>query len=350
MNLRALALLASLAAGALAQEAPAPPKPDVVPKIPPVNAVRLTGAIKVDGVLDEAAWNGAAKIDTFFETVFGDNRKPVVRTTALVGYDEKYLYIGLICDDPDPSKLHAPFADRDQVIGTDDNVAVFIDTQGDKRVAQEFRVSARGIQGDAVFNDSSGNEDFSPDFYYDTAAKITDQGWTAEMRIPFSSLRYKPAAEQKWGIMLWRNYPRDRRYAIYSSPIPRGANCFMCNLADLRGLQNLPTSRHMVVAPYASGQDVQRASPGQPLKGDGTDSRFGLDFKWTPFASTAIDLTVNPDFSQVETDTAQIAVNNRFALFFPEKRPFFLEGVDLLDAPIPVFYSRSITSPRFGAR
>ncbi len=350
---RSAALLLAVAPGALAQD----PRTEVTksdapaPKAALVSAVRLTAQISMDGALDEAGWAGAARIDTFYETVFGDNRAPHVKTTALVAYDEKYLYIGLNCEDPDPSKMRAPFTDRDQVFGTDDNVAVFIDTQGDKRVAQEFRVSPRGIQGDAVFNDSSSNEDFSPDFYYDTAAKITDQGWTAEIRIPFSSLRYKHVAEQPWGIMIWRNYPRDRRYAIYSAPIPRGSNCYICNVADLRGLSNLPTSRHMVMAPYASGQDVKRASrPGGPLSGEGVDSRFGLDFKWTPFASTAIDLTINPDFSQVETDTAQIAVNNRFALFFPEKRPFFLEGVDLLDTPIPVFYSRSITSPRFGAR
>lgn len=322
-----------------------------LPKVPPVQAARLSGKIALDGVLDESAWTGAARIDTFFETVFGDNRPPLVATLALVGYDDKYLYLGLDCEDPDPSKLRAPFTDRDQVVGTDDNVAIFIDTQGDKRVAQEFRVSPRGIQGDAVFNDSSGNEDFSPDFYYDTAAKITEKGWTAEVRIPFSSLRYKPGAEQKWGIMIWRNYPRDRRYAIFSSPLPRGSNCFICNLGDLRGLSNLPTSRHLVVAPYASGQNVKRSSvPGGPLEGDGAETRFGLDFKWTPLASTAVDLTVNPDFSQIEADTAQIAVNNRFALFYPEKRPFFLEGVDLLETPLSVFYSRSITSPRFGAR
>jgi hypothetical protein len=328
-----------------------PAPPSAVPRAAPVTAARLTGEIRLDGVLDENEWSGAARIDTFFETVFGDNRAPNVTTIAYVAYDAKYLYVGLRCDDPDPSKIRAPFTDRDQVFGTDDNVAVFIDTQGDKRVAQEFRVSPRGIQGDAVFNDSSSNEDFSPDFYYDTAAKITEKGWTAEMRIPFSSLRYKAVPEQKWGIMIWRNYPRDRRYAIYSSPIPRGANCYVCNSGDLRGLSDLPASRHMVVAPYASGQDVKRAArPGGPLGGDGAESSFGLDFKWTPFASTAIDLTINPDFSQVETDTAQIAVNNRFALFFPEKRPFFLEGVDLLDTSIPVFYSRSITSPRFGAR
>lgn len=344
--------LAAAVVGRAQELQPSPtPNPEAISKVGPVTAVRLAGEVKLDGALDEPFWTKASKIDTFFETVFGDNRPPLVKTTAYVAYDDKFLYIGLDCEDPDASKLRAPFTDRDQVIGTDDNVAVFIDTQGDKRVAQEFRVSARGIQGDAVFNDSSGNEDFSPDFYYDTAAKITERGWTAEMRIPFSSLRYKPVPEQKWGIMVWRNYPRDRRYAIYSSPIPRGANCYICNVADLKGLSGLPTSRHLVAAPYLSGQDVKRAArAGGPLTGAGADSRLGLDFKWTPVASTAIDLTVNPDFSQVETDTAQIAVNNRFALFFPEKRPFFLEGVDLLDTPIPIFYSRSITSPRFGAR
>lgn len=350
--MRTVALFLGLAALGPAQEARSPTTSrEDVARVPPVHAGRIAGEVKLDGVLDEAAWASAAKIETFYETVFGDNRPPGVKTTAFIAYDDKYLYIGLDCEDPDPSRIRAPFTDRDQVIGTDDNVAVFIDTQGDKRVAQEFRVSPRGTQADGVFNDSSGSEDFSPDFYYGTAARISEKGWAAEMRIPFSSLRYKPVEEQKWGILIWRNYPRDRRYAIYSAPIPRGANCYICNIGDLRGLSNLPTSRHIVVAPYASGQNVKRAArPGGPLVGDGTDSRFGLDFKWTPFSSTAIDLTLNPDFSQVETDTAQIAVNNRFALFFPEKRPFFLEGVDLLDTPIPVFYSRSITSPRFGAR
>jgi hypothetical protein len=202
---------------------------------------------------------------------------------------------------------------------------------------------------------TSGNEDFSPDFYYDTAARIAhdgpETGWSAEFRIPFSSLRYRPQADQAWGLMVWRNYPRDRRYAIYSSPLPRGSNCYVCHLRDLVGLKNLPRSRHLVVAPYAAGQDVARAArPGGALSGDGFDPEVGLDFKWTPFSSTAVDLTLNPDFSQVEADVAQIAVNNRFALFYPEKRPFFLEGVDLLETPLQAFYSRSITSPRFGGR
>jgi hypothetical protein len=227
---------------------------------------------------------------------------------------------------------------------------VFLDTRNDRRSAQEFRVSPRGIQADAVFNDANGNEDFSPDFYYDTAARITERGWQAEVRIPLSSLRFPKADPQKWGIIVWRNYPRGFRYAIYSSPQPRGATCLICRSRELTGITALPSSRHLVVAPYASAQDVARAVvPGQPLQGEPTDKNVGLDAKWNPTASSALDATVNPDFSQVEADVAQIAVNNRFALFYPEKRPFFLEGVDLFDTPIPAV-TRARSSPRWGAR
>jgi hypothetical protein len=312
---------------------------------------RATGAITLDGSLDDAAWQGAAVIDTFFETVFGDNRPPIVKTAAYVMYDDLYFYVGLRCDDPAPKQIRAPFADRDQVIGTDDNVAIFLDTRNDRRSAQEFRVNPRGIQGDAVFNDANGNEDFSPDFYYDTAARITATGWSAEVRIPLTSLRYARSDPQKWGIVVWRNYPRAFRYAIYSSPLPRGGNCLLCRSRELTEITHLPSSGHLVLAPYASGQSVATApAVGEPLDRANNEAQVGLDVKWNPGANTALDATLNPDFSQVEGDVAQIAVNNRFALFFPEKRPFFLEGIDLFDTPIQAVYTRIITAPDWGAR
>ena len=341
---RALLAFLAVSGSAWAEEA--------VPSVPPaIGLPRAAGPITPDGELSDPGWQGAAVIDTFFETVFGDNRVPNVRTVAHVTYDDKYFYIGLECDDPEPQKIRAPYVDRDQVIGTDDNVAVFLDTRNDRRSAQEFRVNPRGIQGDAIFNDATSTEDFSPDFYYDTAARVTDKGWQAEIRVPLSSLRFPKSDPQTWGIIVWRNYPRDRRYAIYSSPQPRGSNCLVCRSRELTGISGLPSSSHLVVAPYASAQDVARApGAGEPLDDSPLDSRFGIDVKWSPSASTALDATVNPDFSQVEADVAQIAVNNRFALFFPEKRPFFLEGVDLLETPIQAVYSRTITSPRWGGR
>jgi len=340
------AILALLGPWARAEtQGPDPPVP------PPLALPRAAAAISVDGDLSDPGWQGAAVIDTFYETVFGDNRPPTVKTVAWITYDDRYLYIGLRCDDPDPGKIRAPYVDRDNVFGTDDNVAVFLDTRNDRRSAVELRVNPRGIQGDAIFNDANGNEDFSPDFYYDTAARITEAGWQAEMRVPLSSLRYPKTDPQSWGILVWRNYPRDYRYAIYSSPQPRGANCLICHSRALTGIHGLPSSSHLVVAPYASGQDVARApAPGEPLGDSTRDGNVGLDLKWGPTADTALDATINPDFSQIEADTAQIAVNNRFALFYPEKRPFFLEGTDLFDTPLQAVYTRTITSPRWGGR
>jgi hypothetical protein len=315
---------------------------------------RISSPIAVDGSLSDEAWKDAAVLDTFYETSPGDNVAPKVKTVAYLAYDDRFFYIGLRCDDPEPAKIRAPYVERDQVLGTDDNVAVFLDTRNDRRSAMEFRVNPRGIQADASFNDANGNEDFSPDFFYDTAAHIGPEGWTAEMRIPLSSLRYAKADPHTWGIIIWRNYPREFRYAIYSSPQPRGSNCLICFSREITGLEGLPSGAHAVVAPYVSakenGTPRDRSDPDSSFRNEPIEPDGGGDVKWIPNTDTAVDATINPDFSQVESDTAQIAVNQRFALFFPEKRPFFLEGVDLLDTPIQAVYTRTITSPRWGLR
>jgi len=319
---------------------------------PPLAVSRTAGKISIDGKLDEAAWQQAAVLDTFYETYPADNTEPKVKTVVYLTYDDHDFYVGIHAFDPEPGKIRAPFVERDKVIGTDDNVAVFLDTRNDRRSAIELRVNPRGNQADAVYNDSSGNEDFSPDFFYDTAGQITADGWTAEMRIPLSSLRYPKQAENRWGILVWRNYPRDQRYFIHSSPISRGSNCWICQSRELSGLTGLPGGGHLVAAPYVTGQRLgePEAGLGSPLADQDAKADGGLDVKWTPSASNALDLTLNPDFSQVESDVGQIAVNNQFAIFFPEKRPFFLESLDLFDTPIPAVYTRTITDPRWGLR
>ena len=332
-----LLLAASVARGA-------EPAPDLVVR-------RAPGEIRLDGDLSDVGWQGAAVLDQFWETQPADNVPPKVRTAVSVTYDDRNLYVGLRCEDPEPSRVRAPFVERDDIVGTDDNVAVFLDTRGDGLTAVELRVNPRGQQADAVFNDASQNEDFSPDFFYDTAARVTGFGWAAEMRIPFSSLRYPRRDAQEWRILVWRNYPREYRYFIQSRPIPRGSDCLVCHAQRMVGLTGLPTSGGLVLAPYASGQDVATApSPGEPLGDPERTGDFGIDVKWQPSAGNAVDVTINPDFSQVESDVAQIAVNNRFALFYPEKRPFFMEGVELFETPIQAVYTRTITSPRWGGR
>lgn len=322
-----------------------PPEPRPLP--------RTSTAIDVDGDLNDSGWAGALVIDRFYETSPGNNTEPKAKTTAYLAYDDHYFYIGIKADDPEPSRIRAPFVERDQVLGTDDNIAVFLDTRNDKRTAMELRVSPRGIQADGFYDDTNGTEDFSPDFFYDTAAKITSEGWQAEYRVPLTTLRYSKQDPQTWGILIWRNYPRDFRYAYHSSPIERSSNCVICHTMEMTGITTLPTSHHLVVTPYVTGSEQwQRETPGDEnssFKGTG-DGNGGVDVKWNPSAGAAIDATINPDFSQVESDVAQIAVNQRFALFFPEKRPFFQERADLFNSPIQVAYTRTITDPDWGLR
>ena len=320
--------------------------------MPPLPLPRISEPITPDGDLSDAGWKQAAVVDRFYETSPGDNLPAKIPTTAWLAYDDEYFYIAVKCDDPEPGKIRAPYVDRDAVLGTDDNVAVFLDTRGDRRAAFELRVNPRGIQGDAVFNDATLTEDFSPDFFYDTGARITAEGWQAEFRVPLSTLRYPEASPQSWGILIWRNWPRDFRYAFHSAPIPRGSNCSICHSHELTGITDLPSSRHLVAAPYVNASGAEERAPvqGTPYSDPEWHEEVGLDVKWNPTAASAIDLTLNPDFSQIESDVAQISVNERFALFFPEKRPFFLEGVDLFDTPIQAFYSRTITSPSWGLR
>src|SRR5439155_23194837 len=145
-------------------------------------------------------------------------------------------------------------------------------------------------------------------------------------------------------ILLYRNYPRTYHYQFFSAKLPRDSNCFVCRSSPLVGLEHLPRGGHLVAAPYVSAAESAkpRDGDGSPLVDEPMKGRVGLDLKWTPDADNAIDLTVKPDFSQVESDTAQISANERFALFFPEKRPFFLEGADLFQTPIQAVHRRRL--------
>jgi Domain of unknown function (DUF5916) len=343
-----------LAAGVAAMMAVLPASADpVVPPTPePITIRRAAGPITVDGRLDDPGWLGAARIERFYEVSPADNVQPKVRTVALLAYDDRYVYVGLVCDDPRPARIHAPYVSRDEIISTEDFVAVYLDTRGDRRSALEFRVDARGQQADGIYDDGSGNDDLSPDFFYDTAAVITPRGWQAEMRIPFSTLRYDHRKPLEWGILVWRNYPRDFLYAIYSSPIPRNSNCGVCHALPIKGLEGLPAGGRLIVAPYGdfSEQGMPREGPGSRFLNGPVDANGGVDAKWMPNADTALDASVNPDFSQVESDVGQIGINRQFAIFYPEKRPLFLEGTDLFQTPIQAVYTRTITSPRWGAR
>lgn len=318
----------------------------------PIPIARSAGPIRLDGELDDPGWKVAPRVESWFETSPADNVPAKVRNVGYLVHDEKYLYAAFEFFDPDPRKIHAPFGDRDALDNYTDYGGLILDTKGDGKTATLFLANARGLQYDAVSDDSSGNEDSSPDFYWDAAGKITATGWQLEIRIPFSSLRYPKADIQRWNVLLFRNYPRDFRTQLFSARLPRGENCFVCHAGPLEGLAGLPAGGGLVAAPYATARQeaYPENGPGTPLANDPVRFDGGLDVKWTPNAVTAFDGTINPDFSQIESDVAQISANERFALFYPEKRPFFLEGIELFSTPLQAVYTRTITSPRWGLR
>lgn len=319
----------------------------------PVPLEAASSPIEIDGVLSDPAWQSARRYDVWYETNPGDNVAPKVKTVGYVTYDARFLYVGIEASDPNPNAISGPYADHDQISGSSDDFAgVILDTRNDGKTGAEFFVSARGVQYDAVQDDSGSGEDASPDWFWDSAARVHETGYTVEIRIPFSTLRYDNPNPAQWGLMLYRNYPRDRRYQIFTNKLPRESSCFVCTFGKITGLRNLPAGDHLVVAPYLTAQQL-----GEPRSGLGSDlvnhqvgGEAGLDLKWNPSADTAVDATINPDFSQVESDVAVISTNERFAIFIEEKRPFFLEGVELFSTPVQAVYTRTLTSPRWGAR
>jgi hypothetical protein len=324
---------------------------------PPMTIQRLGAPVSIDGDLSDPGWKGLPAVTTWFETRVADSGVPAVHDTAWLAYDDHYFYAAFRFDDPHPAMIRAPIGDHDAISGATDYGGVLIDSHDDGKTAQMFLANAHGVQYDAITNDATG-EDSSPDFYWDAAGKITPTGWNLEIRIPFSSLRYNHDPAPIWRIMLYRNYPRDRHYQFFSSRLPRDVSCFICNSSKLVGLANLPHGTHLVLAPYSTAQrtDVPAMVNGVPaldassLVDGPVKSAGGFDAKWSPSANLTLDGTFKPDFSQIESDAAQIVANERFAIFFPEKRSFFLEGVDLFSTPLQAVYTRTITTPQEGAR
>lgn len=313
---------------------------------------RAQGPIVIDGDLNDEGWHDAIRIDRWYEINPGDNIDPPVKSVGYLTYDDRFFYAAFEFDDPNPAAIISPFGDHDYLQTNVDFGGLFLDTRNDGHTAYEFQVTAHNIQFDAVMDDNGGGENSAPDFFWESATHINDHGWTLEIRIPFSSLRYRKVDPQTWGIMLYRNYARDFRHQIMSVKQPRGSQCYVCRESSLTDLRGLPSGGHLIAAPYLTAAQAARPAgdPGTPLVNDPFDGKIGIDVKYTPNADNTLDGTIRPDFSQIESDTAQISTNQRFALSFPEKRPFFLEGVELLSTPIQAVYTRTITTPDWGGR
>ncbi|MFC0676642.1 DUF5916 domain-containing protein [Lysobacter korlensis] len=315
----------------------------------PVVAPRVDADIVVDGQLDEAAWQQATQVELAYEIQPGDNRDAAVATTAYIAYTDDALLVAFDARDPDPAKIRAFLRDRDSLY-RDDFAGIMLDTFDDQRRAYEFFVNPLGVQADLVKDEASGHEDDAWDGLWTSAAQITDSGYRVEMRIPFATLRFRPAdGARRWGVRFLRVRPREHRYLYADHRIERGARCDLCTMRKLEGFAGIRQGRGLEITPTLTVAHAQTRD-GADWRSDGTQIEPGVDVAWTPSPNLTLSATLNPDFSQVESDSAQLDLNTSFALFFPEKRPFFLEAADTFNTPLQVLYTRQIADPDVGVR
>lgn len=297
-----------------------------------------------------------AKVDHFTQRIPTDGAPVSQRTEAYLGYDDKNLYAIFICFDKEPQKLRARLSRREDIFD-DDTVEIILDTFRDHRHAYAFNVNALGVQADALWTEGSatGNDNFDPSFdtVWNSAGKRTDRGYVVWIAIPFRSLRFSSNDPQTWGIVLNRGIPRnneDTFWPPYSSRIQGRLN----QEGDATGLEKISPGRNLQFIPYGifrSFKELDLTDPNRPFYSQRSAfGQAGLDAKVVLKDKFVLDLTANPDFSQIESDQPQVTVNQRFEVFFPEKRPFFQENANYFQTPIDLAFTRRIVDPKWGVR
>ena len=308
--------------------------------------------VKIDAVLDEPAWKTAQPMEFDAETNPGDNIPPPARTVGYMTYDQKYLDVAFQAFDPNPREIRAHLSDRDTAF-SDDFVGVVLDTFNDNRRAFEFFVNPLGVQMDLIQDDTNRTEDSSWDAIWNTAGRITAEGYIVEMAIPFTSIRFpRTDAEQTWGVDMVRIYPRSSRHRIGLQGQDKNRNCYLCQSSRVTGFRGITPGRDIELDPTVTAQHTSSRDefPGGDFSSGGADIDAGLTARWGITPNLTLNAAINPDFSQIEADAVQLDINTQFALFFNEKRPFFLEGSDFFEGPLQAVYTRTVADPSFGLK
>ena len=326
-------------------------------KAKPIRVPRFDKPPVIDGKLDDEVWKQAAVLRDFYQTQPGDDIAPSKPTETMIGYDSKTLYLAFHCYD-EPDKVRATVAKRDEVFG-DDNVRVFLDTFNDQRRAYVLGWNALGIQQDGIMTEGSGT-DFSVDIVMESKGMITSDGWSVEVAIPFKSLRYEAGKDKLWGIHIWRNFFRFNDEIDSWMPNSRDIASLLNQEGHLTGLEGISTERTLEVIPSLTVSETGKRVAALPAGATGLDSgRFvnepmkfdpGVSVKFGLSPTVTLDLTLNPDFAQVEADQTVVTANQRFPIFFQEKRPFFLEGIDIFQTPMRAVHTRAIVDPDWAAK
>ena len=349
---------------------------------PTVRPPRIQQAPAIDGRLDDAAWRAAAAITEFVQRRPLDGAPATEATEVYVAYDSANIYIGVYAHYSDPSMMRANRADRDRPIA-DDTFLVYFDPFLDQQRAYVFGVNGYGVQSDSILDSRTGGgglgggggnlrvrRGFGPgrggpggaprgdrswDALFTTAGQLVADGFTAEMAIPFKSLRYPQRggnAPHRWGFQLARTI-RGKDESVVWSPVSRNVAGFLTQMGLIEGLTGLSTSRNIEILPtFTAVRFGALDTASGTFSDDDPRPEGGVNFKYGVTSNLTADLTFNPDFSQIESDQPQIEVNQRFALFYPELRPFFLEGAEIFQflAPVRLVHTRTIVDPRYGAK
>ncbi|HKC41041.1 MAG TPA: DUF5916 domain-containing protein, partial [Gemmatimonadales bacterium] len=326
-----------------------------------VHIPRVEATVAIDGALDEPVWRSAARLTGFTQYRPIDSRPAADSTEVLVWYAPDAIYFGIRAYEAHGNVVRATLADRDN-IDADDNVQILLDTFNDRRRALLFAVNPYGAQQDGVRSEGlagaagganagfrfDGVIDLNPDYVYQSHGRLTSWGYEIEVRIPFKSLRYQSGATQDWGLQVVRT-TQHTGYEDTWAPVVRASASYLIQSGSLKALTGMRRGLVMDVSPeFTSRVD---GAPRATSYGYGSvDPQVGLNLRWGITQNLSLTGTANPDFSQVEADVGQVTVNQRFALFFPEKRPFFLEGLEQFDTPNALIYTRNIVSPVVGAK
>jgi len=309
-------------------------------------ATRTPKAPRIDGVLNEPEWQLAKPISDFTQADPFEGRPPTQKTEIRILYDDDALYFGCMMFDTEPSKIIARLARRDDEV-VSDIISIRIDSYHDHQTGFEFTINAAGVKVDILQYNDGREEDESWDAVWDVETQLTDSGWVAEVKIPFLVLRFPEREEQEWGIQFIRRIARNRENDHWVL-IGKAESGFISKFGHLVGIQGVRSPTNIELLPYTAGGG--RFLPVSPSYPDGRDltTNAGLDFKYKPVGGITVDATINPDFGQVEADPAVLNLTT-FETFYPEKRPFFIEGSQILrfttfggDFGPGLFYSRRI--------
>ncbi|WP_108866531.1 DUF5916 domain-containing protein [Aquimarina aquimarini] len=299
----------------------------------------------IDGLINESEWDVVSWAENFIESQPDENTPPSQQTKFKILYDQKYLYVAYRCYDTAPEKIEKRLSRRDGFAG--DRITLILDTYHDKRTAFSFTITAAGVKGDEFVTQNGDNWDESWNPIWYAASKIDSEGWTAEIKIPLSQVKFGKSKEQIWGLQVSRMIFRKDERSVWQR-VPRDAPGFISEFGELHGLIDIESQKQLEIQPFAVTQlDTYPEEENNPFR-DGTDFKLngGLDAKIGITNDLTLDLTVNPDFGQVEADPAAIALDG-FQVFFREQRPFFVENKNIFDYRFAngvdnLFYSRRI--------